>query len=114
MLPPTPPNVTKFGSYTIELTCQHLGCCRDILRDKTSNGKIIPTTLDDGTIAYQAIEILRYWFNATKQPRTDRELNALLDSIAKNGYEQTFGCPPPPLAPKPKPRVRRKAKKECE
>lgn len=104
MLPPTPPNVTKYGTYSIDLTCMHLGCCRDSLRKKTEQGKIKYSRLDDDceTIIYPAIEILRYWFNTTKQPKTDGELEVILDNLQSKGYEATFGCLPPILKNKKK------------
>ncbi len=104
MLPSTPPNVTKYGTYSIDLTCKHLGCCRDSLRKKTEQGKIRYERLDEDTesIIYPAIEILRYWFNTTKQKKTDGELQVILDSLQTKGYEATFGCPPPPLNSKKK------------
>ena len=60
MLPPTPPNVTKYGTYSIDLTCMHLGCCRDSLRKKTEQGKIRNTRLDDDseTIIIQISNVL--------------------------------------------------------
>ena len=104
MLPPTPPNVTKYGTYSIDLTCMHLGCCRDSLRKKTEQGKIHNTRLDDDseTIIYPAIEILRYWFNTTKQPKTEGELEVILESLQAKGYEATFGCKPPIINDKKK------------
>ena len=104
MLPPTPPNVTKYVTYSIDLTCMHLGCCRDSLRKKTEQGKIRNTRLDDDseTIIYPAIEILRYWFNTTKQPKTEGELEVILDSLQAKGYEATFGCKPPIINDKKK------------
>lgn len=102
MLPSTPPAVVKYGSYTIAETCAHLGCCRDVLRQRTAAGKIQSNRLDeDGeTTIYYAKEILRYWFNATKQPKTEGELDVILDSIAERGYEATFGCKPPEIPSK--------------
>lgn len=102
MLPPTPPPVSKYGAYNIEDTCDLLGCGRDTLREKTKLGRIKHDRLDDEneTIVYYALEILRYWFNTTKQPKTEGELMQILDSLQNNGYEATFGCKPP--APKQK------------
>lgn len=104
MLPSIPPNVVKYGSYSIAETCVHLGCCRDVLRQRTATGKIKSNRLDeDGeTTIYYAKEILRYWFNATKQPKTEGELDVILDSIALKGYEATFGCKPPEIKKKSK------------
>lgn len=97
MLPSTPPPVSKYGTYSIDETCALLGCCRDTLRKRTEIGRIKSDRLDEDTenIIYYAKEILRYWFNATKQPKTDGELDLLINQIQEQGYEATFGCKPP-------------------
>ena len=102
MLPSTPPPVSKYGTYKIEETCALLGCGRDSLREKTKTGKIKHDRLDEDceTTVYYAKEILRYWFNATKQPKTEGELDHILDELQQKGYEATFGCKPPELKPK--------------
>lgn len=109
MLPHVPPNVTRFGTYPIDLTCQHLGCCRDKLRSLTNEGKIRKDHLDDDTetTIYTAKEILRFWFNTTKQTKTDGELDEILFSLQEKGYVDTFGCDPPVLKEK---RQRKKKK----
>lgn len=110
MLPSIPPPVTKYGTYSIEETCNYLGCCRDLLRKRTDLGKIKKDYLDEDneTIVYYAKEILRFWFNTTKQPKTDAELDAILDDLQARGYEATFGCKPPEITP----RTTRKQKKQ--
>lgn len=104
MLPSVPPNVSKFGSYTIDETCRLLGCCRDKLRALTQEKKIKNDYLDDETetTVYKAREILRYWFNTTKQPHTEGQLNVILDSLQEKGYVATFGCEPPEMKVKNK------------
>lgn len=111
MLPSTPPAVSKYGTYSIEETCVLLGCCRDTLRKKTEQGKIKNGYLDEDTEStiYYAVEILRYWFNTTKQPKTDGELNVLLDELQTRGYEATFGCKPPAIAERRKRKSRKQA-----
>lgn len=112
MLPSVPPAVVKYGTYTIAETCSHLGCCRDILRKRTETGRIKSARLneDSETTIYYAKEILRYWFNCTNQPKTEGELDVILDSIAEKGYEATFGCKPPEIyAKKRKSKVQNEA-----
>lgn len=97
MLPSTPPAVSMYGAYSIEETCVLLGCCRDTLRKKTEQGKIRNNYLDEENenTVYYAVEILRYWFNTTKQPKSEAELQNLLKELQSRGYEATFGCKPP-------------------
>lgn len=97
MLPSVPPAVVKYGTYSIAETCTLLGCCRDILRKRTESGRIISSRLNEDceTTIYYAREILRYWFNTTNQPKTEGELDLILDSLSEKGYEATFGCKPP-------------------
>lgn len=111
MLPSTPPAVSKYGTYSIEETCALLGCCRDTLRKKTEQGKIKSSRLDEETesTTYYAIEILRYWFNTTKQPKSDGELNVILEELQTHGYELTFGCKPPTVAERRKRKPRKQS-----
>lgn len=106
MLPNTPPNVKKFGVYKVDETCELLWCCRDTLRKISNDGQIERKFLDDDTIVYYAIDILRYWFRKTKQHYTEEMLNKLLDSMSTRGYESTIGCPPP-VRPSKKTRQKR-------
>ena len=104
MLPSIPPPVTKYGAYSIDETCTLLGCCRDSLRKKTDTKKIKNDRLNEEgeTTVYFAKEILRYWFNTTRQPKTDGELDVILDNLQSRGYEATFGCKPPEITYKKK------------
>lgn len=97
MLSSIPPFVSQYGTYDISETCAILGCCRDTLRKRTESGQIRSSRLAEDTEkrVYHASEILRYWFAATRQPKTDGEINVLLKSLRDKGYEATFGCKPP-------------------
>lgn len=95
MLPPTPPNVQKYGVYKIDATCDLLWCCRDTLRKWSETNAIGRNYLDDDTVVYYAKDILRFWFTKTRQHFTEILLDKLLDSIAANGYEATIGCAAP-------------------
>lgn len=109
MLPSTPPNVSKYGTYTVDETCAHLGCCRDTLTKRKDARQITPDyiNVDGEQTVYRAAEILRYWFAVTRQPRTEKEIAGLLESVARRGYEATYGCKPPETKPK-KAKKRRK------
>lgn len=111
MYPPTPPNVNKYGAYRIDDTCNLLWIGRDTLRERSDDGLIKRSYLEDDTIIYYAKDILRFWFIATKQPITDGQLDHLLNSMAEKGYEATFGCPPP-VRPEKKPRKQRSSNKD--